>query len=146
MNGVCKSVSEVSQPTILLHGLTGYIQAEEIETTKFTATNVTALNTLKGRDIVSINWDYINQITERFIDIYENVNKVQKFKADVEIREYVQFIDQQVKNNDIILDPFGGSNITGYNSEKLCRNWVSIELNHEYIEGSKGRFEKNAIK
>ena len=58
---------------------------------------------LKGRDIVSINWDYINQITERFIDIYENVNKVQKFKADVEIREYVQFIDQQVKNNDIIL-------------------------------------------
>ena len=42
-----------TQPTILLHGLTGYIQAEEIETTKFTAANITALNTLKGRDIVA---------------------------------------------------------------------------------------------
>lgn len=58
---------------------------------------------LKGQDIVSINWDYINHITERFIDIYENVDKVQKFKANIDIREYVEFIDQQVKDNDIIL-------------------------------------------
>ena len=58
---------------------------------------------LKGKDIVNLNWDHINDITERFIDIYENVDKVQKFKANIDIREYVKFIDQQVKDNDIIL-------------------------------------------
>jgi len=39
--------------TITLEGATGYIKAEAIETTNFTATNVTATNTLKGRNIVA---------------------------------------------------------------------------------------------
>ena len=39
--------------TIILDGATGYIKAEAIETTEFTATNITALNTLKGRDIIA---------------------------------------------------------------------------------------------
>jgi len=43
--------------------------------------------------------------------------------------------------DDLVLDPFGGSNTTGEAAEKLGRKWVSIEANEDYIEASKGRFE-----
>ena len=44
--------------------------------------------------------------------------------------------------DDLILDPFGGSNTTGSVAEKLKRNWISVEPNVNYIKGSVGRFEK----
>lgn len=33
---------------------------------------------------------------------------------------------------DIVLDPFFGSGTTGQVAEKLGRQWIGIELNHEY--------------
>lgn len=41
---------------------------------------------------------------------------------------------------DLVVDPFGGSNTTGAAAEALKRNWIAIEPNPEYIEGSLGRF------
>jgi site-specific DNA-methyltransferase (cytosine-N4-specific) len=41
---------------------------------------------------------------------------------------------------DLVLDPFGGSNMTGAVAEELGRNWVAFELFDEYLEGSVGRF------
>ncbi|MCK6621211.1 MAG: site-specific DNA-methyltransferase [Calditrichaceae bacterium] len=43
---------------------------------------------------------------------------------------------------DIVLDPFAGSNTTGYAAESLARRWISIEINEEYLEGSKFRFDE----
>lgn len=40
-----------------------------------------------------------------------------------------------------MLDPFGGSNVTGEAAEKLSRRWLSFELVEEYIQGSRFRFE-----
>lgn len=52
------------------------------------------------------------------------------------------FISFLTNKNDVILDPFGGSNTTGEAAELLGRKWISIEPNEDYIKGSKGRFVK----
>ena len=41
---------------------------------------------------------------------------------------------------DLVLDPFAGSNTTGAVAESLRRRWVAVEANDEYINGSVGRF------
>jgi len=52
------------------------------------------------------------------------------------------FIDFLTDENDIVLDPFGGSNTTGFCSERVKRNWISIDDSKEYCEQSKIRFEE----
>lgn len=39
-----------------------------------------------------------------------------------------------------VLDPFAGSNTVGQTAEELERSWVSIELNADYVIGSRLRF------
>jgi site-specific DNA-methyltransferase (cytosine-N4-specific) len=51
------------------------------------------------------------------------------------------FIKFLTDEGDLVLDPFGGSNTTGSMAEELDRQWISLEPQAEYIEGSKGRFE-----
>jgi site-specific DNA-methyltransferase (cytosine-N4-specific) len=46
--------------------------------------------------------------------------------------------------NDLVLDPFAGSNTTGYVAEQLGRRWVSIEADRGYVRTSKGRFRTRA--
>ena len=50
------------------------------------------------------------------------------------------FIKFLTEPNDIVLDPFAGSNITGYVAESLGRKWRSIEKDEEYALASKSRF------
>jgi site-specific DNA-methyltransferase (cytosine-N4-specific) len=50
------------------------------------------------------------------------------------------FIKFLTDENDLVLDPFSGSNTTGSIAEKLHRKWISIEASEEYIKGSLGRF------
>lgn len=50
------------------------------------------------------------------------------------------FIKFLTRENDIVLDCFGGSNTTGAMAEKLNRQWITIELNANYYKGSKFRF------
>lgn len=56
------------------------------------------------------------------------------------------FIEFLTEPGDLILDPFGGSNTTGYAAETLGRKWISVEAREEYALGSKGRFEKEKSK
>ena len=51
------------------------------------------------------------------------------------------FIKFLTSPNDLVLDPFGGSNTTGSAAEKLKRKWITIEPTEDYIAGSKGRFD-----
>ncbi len=51
------------------------------------------------------------------------------------------FIEFLTDTNDLILDPFAGSNTTGYCAEKLDRNWVSIEANRQYADDSAVRLK-----
>jgi site-specific DNA-methyltransferase (cytosine-N4-specific) len=41
---------------------------------------------------------------------------------------------------DLVLDPFAGSNVTGQVAEALGRRWLSIEVNEDYVSGSRLRF------
>ena len=41
---------------------------------------------------------------------------------------------------DLVLDPFAGSNTTGAAAERLGRQWISVEMNRDYVRGGHGRF------
>ena len=51
------------------------------------------------------------------------------------------FIKFLTDEGDIVLDPFAGSNTTGFVAEVLQRRWISFEINEDYIIGSRYRFE-----
>lgn len=50
------------------------------------------------------------------------------------------FIKFLTEPGDIILDPFGGSCVTGDIAENLQRYWITSEIIEEYVIGSKYRF------
>ena len=50
------------------------------------------------------------------------------------------FMEFLTDEGDLILDPFAGSNTTGYIAEKLKRKWIGIEVLKEYAEQSIIRF------
>ena len=78
-----------------------------------------------------------------------NVNKYREFckknnlpahpaRMPPELAEF--FIRFLTKKKSLVLDPFAGSNTTGYVASKLNRKWISIEKNLDYIKGSQGWF------
>lgn len=50
------------------------------------------------------------------------------------------FIRFLTDDDDIVFDPFGGSNTTGAAAEQTGRRWVATEPVSNYVEGSRGRF------
>lgn len=50
------------------------------------------------------------------------------------------FIKFLTKEGDLVLDIFAGSNTTGWVAEQLNRNWLAIEIDHQYLSGSVFRF------
>ena len=52
------------------------------------------------------------------------------------------FTEFLTDEDDLILDPFAGSNTTGYCAETLKRRWISIEANEDYAYDSIIRFEE----
>lgn len=52
------------------------------------------------------------------------------------------FIKFLTSPRNLVLDPFGGSNVTGATAERLKRRWITVEANGHYIQGSMGRFAK----
>ncbi|MDR3573069.1 MAG: site-specific DNA-methyltransferase [Anaerolineaceae bacterium] len=55
---------------------------------------------------------------------------------------FIQFLTDP---GDIVLDPFAGSNTTGFIAECLQRKWVSIDIKEDYIDQVKIRFEDPII-
>lgn len=51
------------------------------------------------------------------------------------------FIRMLTDRGDLVVDPFGGSCVTGEVCERLGRRWACVELNEEYLRGAIGRFE-----
>ncbi|MBD0373115.1 MAG: site-specific DNA-methyltransferase [Pyrinomonadaceae bacterium] len=52
---------------------------------------------------------------------------------------FIKFLTDEF---DVVLDPFAGSNSTGFAANSLKRRWVSFELSEEYLRGAKLRFER----
>jgi hypothetical protein len=52
------------------------------------------------------------------------------------------FIKFLTRPRQLVLDPFAGSNTTGAVADLLKRRWISIEVNKDYIDASRGRFNR----
>ncbi len=50
------------------------------------------------------------------------------------------FIEFLTEPGDLVLDPFGGSNTTGYAAAMANRPWVALDVNDYYVEQSQLRF------
>lgn len=55
------------------------------------------------------------------------------------------FINLCTDEDDVVLDPFAGSNMTGYAAEKAGRRWISVEKNKEYVDTSRFRFAQPVL-
>lgn len=104
------------------------------------------------------------KMTEDETSVPEALMQLSGTSADLKYRQYCKdngydlhparmqmglagfFIEFLTEPGDLVLDPFGGSNTTGYAAETLGRRWVAIEAREEYALGSKGRFEKEDLK
>jgi site-specific DNA-methyltransferase (cytosine-N4-specific) len=51
------------------------------------------------------------------------------------------FIKLLTQPNDLVVDPFAGSNITGWVAETADRRWIASEAVEEYLKASLFRFE-----
>lgn len=54
---------------------------------------------------------------------------------------FVRFLTEP---DDLVLDPFAGSNVTGQVAEKNGRRWLALEVNEDYVAGSRLRFDTPA--
>ncbi len=50
------------------------------------------------------------------------------------------FIRFLTERKQLVLDPFAGSNVTGQVAQQLERRWISVEINADYVAGSRFRF------
>lgn len=50
------------------------------------------------------------------------------------------FLKMRTDMNDLVVDPFAGSNTTGGVAEKLHRRWIAIESVEDYLTTSKFMF------
>jgi site-specific DNA-methyltransferase (cytosine-N4-specific) len=55
---------------------------------------------------------------------------------------FVRFLTEE---DDLVIDPFAGSNVTGWVAEQLGRRWLAAELRAGYVAGSRLRFEEAAL-
>jgi DNA modification methylase len=60
-----------------------------------------------------------------------------RFPADLPAF-FIDFLTQD--KNDVILDPFAGSNTTGWVAEEKKRSWLAFEVAEDYLKGSRFRF------
>lgn len=51
------------------------------------------------------------------------------------------FIKLLTDPDDVVVDPFAGSNTTGMVAERLGRRWIAIDLSADYLAASKFRFD-----
>jgi DNA modification methylase len=64
-----------------------------------------------------------------------------RFPAD--LPEY--FIRMLTDPGDLVVDPFGGSCVTGEVADRLQRRWLCVDLVEEYLKGAKGRFSSPKV-
>ena len=55
---------------------------------------------------------------------------------------FIKFLTDQ---DDLIFDPFAGSNTTGYSAQNLERKWLSVEKEESYLKGSRFRFDEEIL-
>jgi DNA modification methylase len=65
--------------------------------------------------------------------------KAHPARFPVELPEF--FIRMLTDEGDLVVDPFGGSCVTGEAAERTLRKWICCELVEDYVRGALGRFQ-----
>jgi site-specific DNA-methyltransferase (cytosine-N4-specific) len=81
--------------------------------------------------------------SRKYIEYCER-HKLERHPARMPPRLADFFIKMLTDPGDLILDPFAGSNTSGFSAERLKRRWLSIEMSESYAEGSKAFFPRAA--
>ncbi len=68
-------------------------------------------------------------------------NQIQPHPARMSAKLVNLFIEFLTDTDDLVFDPFAGSNTTGYCAERKKRQWLAIEINKEYCGQSRLRFD-----
>lgn len=88
-----------------------------------------------------LNWlEFAGSAVDRHYSNWCRDQKIKQHPAKMQTGLVEFFIRFLSKENDLVFDPFGGSNTTGSIAERLGRRWAVSEPNPTYIEGSLGRF------
>jgi site-specific DNA-methyltransferase (cytosine-N4-specific) len=69
----------------------------------------------------------------------ENEIDIHPARFPAQLPEY--FIRMLTDVGDVVVDPFGGSCVTGMVAENLGRKWSCVELSETYLRGALGRFQ-----
>jgi site-specific DNA-methyltransferase (cytosine-N4-specific) len=83
-----------------------------------------------------------NLLTKRFSD--DNGGDTPRFKkhpARFPLQLPTFFVRMLTDEDDLVVDPFAGSNVTGQAAEGERRRWASFELHRHYLEPSVARFD-----
>ncbi|MGI5869618.1 MAG: DNA-methyltransferase [Kiritimatiellia bacterium] len=70
--------------------------------------------------------------------------KAHPARYPAELPEY--FVRMLTDTNDLVVDPFAGSCVTGEVCERLKRQWVCIDMNEDYLKGALSRFDGTSPK
>ena len=110
--------------------------------------NVLELSSINGDDL-RLPYSMLSIANTKSNDFYTRTCKKRGFtphpaRMPLELASF--FIDFLTDEGDIVFDPFGGSNTTGFCAEKANRKWISIEANEDYGKQSMIRFEDPSIK
>lgn len=82
------------------------------------------------------NSAYMRYCAERSI-------KAHPARFPVDLPEY--FVRMLIDAGDLVIDPFGGSCVTGEACKKLGRSWACCELVEDYLRGATGRFQQGTL-
>lgn len=72
----------------------------------------------------------------------QNGFEIHPARFPAQLPEY--FIRMLTDPGDLVVDPFGGSCVTGMVAERLKRTWVCVEMSESYLKGAVGRFQDDA--
>ena len=56
------------------------------------------------------------------------------------------FIQLTTDEHDVVVDPFCGSNTTGYIADNLRRQWLSIDSDLDYLSASRSRWDPTDLR
>lgn len=73
----------------------------------------------------------------------EHDHQIHPARFPREVPEF--FVKFLTEPGDFVLDPFAGSNMTGFVAEAHGRGWLAFEQNVDYVDGSIGRFQSDEI-
>ncbi len=81
-----------------------------------------------------------NDANGRYLELCK-MNDIKPHPARFPVQIPTFFIRFLTEPNDLVIDPFAGSNTTGEACEREGRRWIAVEHHAPYLEASRFRFE-----